>query len=45
MKKYYGPKGIQALDAIEAWNLGFHLGMQLSILQDVVRKQKILKEI
>lgn len=41
MKKYYGPKGIQAIDAIEAWNLGFHLG---NVVKYVARMEKKTKD-
>lgn len=40
MKKYYGPKGIQALDAIEAWDLGFHLGNVVKYLARCGKKTK-----
>lgn len=40
MKKYYGPKGLQAIDAIEAWSLGFHLGNAVKYLARCGKKTK-----
>lgn len=43
-KEYYGPNGIQAIDAIEAWDLNFSLGNVVKYVARAGKKTKNRKE-